>query len=337
MFFTVAVSVYNAGQFLDQCIESVIMQENNDYELLLVDDGSTDHSLMICEKWRSKYPYRIRIVHKDNEGSLLTRRRCLFESKGEFIYLMDADDYLVDNRFLGEARDIILSNNSDLLIFNVTTNENNEKFYQFEYQDGQIFENEDRFSLYRLAIEGDSMNPLWNKIFSRKLIDWNGEYPTDYKMSNATDRYQMLPILFNAQRIVYWDKVEYYYRKENDGSIVHQFNPLIFKSTKASFIRLCEICSHIDFSKHHYDIEVQLDRRIMMIVCACVNKIRLARQIESKKIALFLSEIANDPEYRDRYSIKSIKSLPLKKIMVLFLLYHRKYRTLIRMLCLLQK
>ena len=93
MFFSISVPVYNAEKYLDRCINSILSQTFSDFELILVDDGSTDKSLEICNNWKAKFPDKIKVVHKANSGSLFTRRICLFESAGEYLYVMDADDY----------------------------------------------------------------------------------------------------------------------------------------------------------------------------------------------------------------------------------------------------
>ena len=106
MFLSISIPVYNAEKTLDQCIKSIIVQTFRDFELILVDDGSTDNSLQICKKWSLSYPEHIRVIHKENSGSLLTRRRCLQESVSKYLYIMDADDYLVDKdalRYIYEA------------------------------------------------------------------------------------------------------------------------------------------------------------------------------------------------------------------------------------------
>ena len=96
MFLSVSIPVYNAEDYIDDCIDSVMNQTMQEFELILVDDGSKDSSRDKCRVWQKKYPDRIRIVEKNNTGSLLTRRRCLEESRGDYIYIMDADDRLCD-------------------------------------------------------------------------------------------------------------------------------------------------------------------------------------------------------------------------------------------------
>lgn len=95
---SVVVPVYNAGKKLRKCIESVLKQTFIDFELILVNDGSTDHSLEVCNRYAVK-DTRIKVISKVNEGSILTRRRGIEESKSDYIMFVDADDW-VDERIL---------------------------------------------------------------------------------------------------------------------------------------------------------------------------------------------------------------------------------------------
>lgn len=114
MFLSVSIPIYNAEKYLEQSIESVLSQSMNDYELILVDDGSKDRSIEICRKWQKKYPQTIRVIEKENTGSLLTRRRCMQESKGDYIYIMDADDYLVDSDMFLKIKNTIDESRADI-------------------------------------------------------------------------------------------------------------------------------------------------------------------------------------------------------------------------------
>ena len=89
---TVIVPVYNVKDYLPQCIESVLQQTWRNFELLLIDDGSTDGSADICNLYAEE-DLRIRCVHKENGGVSSARNRGLDEAKGEYISFLDSDDY----------------------------------------------------------------------------------------------------------------------------------------------------------------------------------------------------------------------------------------------------
>ena len=96
MRFSIIIPVYNAGEHLCQCIESVINQTFQDWELILVNDGSNDNSLSICQDFATK-DSRIRVCNKPNGGVSSARNRGLQEARGGWITFMDADDWLDDD------------------------------------------------------------------------------------------------------------------------------------------------------------------------------------------------------------------------------------------------
>lgn len=90
---SIIVAVYNAEDYLNRCVDSILKQDYQNYELILVDDGSTDNSYSICEEY-SKKNSRIRVFHKDNEGCFSAWNRGLNEAKGEIIGFVDNDDII---------------------------------------------------------------------------------------------------------------------------------------------------------------------------------------------------------------------------------------------------
>lgn len=97
---SIIIPIFNAEAYLKQCIQSVIGQTYNDWELLLVNDGSTDSSGTICDEY-AICDNRIRAIHKENTGVSDTRNVGLDLAQGEFIIFLDADDYWCDNTALG--------------------------------------------------------------------------------------------------------------------------------------------------------------------------------------------------------------------------------------------
>ena len=95
---SVIIPIYNAECYLRQCIESVIAQTFKDWEAILVNDGSKDGSLAICQEYASK-DSRLRVVDKPNGGPSSARNRGLDEAQGEYVYFMDADDW-IETKFL---------------------------------------------------------------------------------------------------------------------------------------------------------------------------------------------------------------------------------------------
>lgn len=90
---SIVIPVYNSAQFLDHCIHSVVEQTFVQWEIVAVDDGSTDASFQILQRWAGS-DGRVRCFHKSNEGVVATREYALHKVQGEFLFFLDSDDYL---------------------------------------------------------------------------------------------------------------------------------------------------------------------------------------------------------------------------------------------------
>lgn len=114
MMVSIIVPVYNTGKYLRECIESVLQQSYQDWELLLMDDGSTDDSGKICDEYAS-FDSRIKVVHKNNTGVSDTRNIALDLAVGKYIIFLDSDDYWANTLFLGEFVTFSETNSLDVL------------------------------------------------------------------------------------------------------------------------------------------------------------------------------------------------------------------------------
>ena len=95
MIFSVVIPVYNVKDYLPKCVDSVLAQDFDDYELVLVDDGSTDgESGAICDRYAAAHPERIRVIHKPNGGLGDARNVGLEAAAGEYLFFIDSDDYI---------------------------------------------------------------------------------------------------------------------------------------------------------------------------------------------------------------------------------------------------
>lgn len=114
---SIIVPVYNIAHYLNDCVQSVLEQSFQDWELVLVNDGSTDQSPALCEEWAKK-DQRIRVVHKTNGGLSDARNAGLLEAKGEYVHFLDGDDYYVSDSVLQGLMEGIEENGfPDTLLF----------------------------------------------------------------------------------------------------------------------------------------------------------------------------------------------------------------------------
>lgn len=98
MLLSVIVPVYNVKSYIDRCIRSILTQSYRDIELVLIDDGSTDGSSLLCDEWAKK-DKRIVVVHKVNEGVSAARNTGLDVAKGDFITFVDSDDFIAPETY----------------------------------------------------------------------------------------------------------------------------------------------------------------------------------------------------------------------------------------------
>lgn len=218
MFFSFIVPVYNTSKYLEQCIESLLSQKGSDYEILLIDDGSTDRSGRICDAYAESYPDAVCVVHKKNEGLLMTRRRGFKEAKGDWFICIDSDDY-VDKELLESVVAAIGKYHPDMVMynFNYVNDAGEESKSRLQIPDGSVYECDEKQYIFAKRLLTDDINSLCLKAVKREIVDLNTDYSNCIIRNMAEDAYQVLPLLSNASRIVYLNSPLYYYRKGHDS------------------------------------------------------------------------------------------------------------------------
>lgn len=214
MKFSVLIPVYNTEKYLEECLQSVLNQSYKDYEIILVDDGSTDSSPQICDDHQKKYPDIIKVIHQKNSGQLVSRVNAIRTSNGDYCIFLDSDDLLVDNALEILHQKATTYDFSDVLI------------YPFYYdKDGQLqksrvlFENE-IFIKERGIVElkekffsGILLNNVWTKVVKRDILlesIYNVERFSSLRC--AEDRLQSMWVLDNITNALYIDTALYRYR-----------------------------------------------------------------------------------------------------------------------------
>lgn len=216
MFFSVCIPVYNTSKYLEECVESVLAQTEKDYEIVLIDDGSTDDSGSICDRYAAQYA-NIRVIHKSNEGLMMTRRRGFKEAKGEFFVCLDSDDYLCDLDALAKIRRLIELEKCDLVVYDYLQGTENpedlKRIVLFDKPDGHVFGSHDKHELHNKYLAGRDLNPMWIKAMSRNIVDIDVDYyQWQREICRGEDMFQSQPILAAAQRIGYIHQPLLYYR-----------------------------------------------------------------------------------------------------------------------------
>ena len=165
---SIIVPIYNAEQYLCRCVDSILSQSYEDFELLLIDDGSVDNSGVLCDEYAVN-DSRVRVFHKKNGGVSSARNIGLMHARGEYITFCDSDDYVCEDWLLEYYKS--LSSGHDLYIQGVVKiTSNNEKNECVPIKmEGAIDRKYLIASLYELGLLGY----VWNKLFLKRLVDLN--------------------------------------------------------------------------------------------------------------------------------------------------------------------
>ena len=174
--FSIIIPVYNGEKYLEKCIQSILSQTYQEYEILLVDDGSTDRSWAIAGAMEKKLPC-LRCFHIEHRGTGAARNIGLTNAKGDYILFMDADDYWIEQTLLQRLHEKILQHQTDVFMYQML--KVNEKGKVLEkFRKGPFFHDQMVLSLkdvYQdLVRDGQVLASCCNKCIRRKLLESHG-------------------------------------------------------------------------------------------------------------------------------------------------------------------
>ena len=214
---SVIVPVYNVEKYLDRCVKSILNQTFTDFELLLLDDGSTDFSGNICDKYAEK-DSRIIVKHKKNQGVSATRNLGIDIAKGKYIVFIDSDDW-IEIDYLEKMYLKIEEMKVPLLITGHVENRNNITVNPFISNKEKVYKRKE-IQLEFLKQE-KFMWTIYDKIFSRKLI---GEKRFDDTLKIAEDMYFLWNILKKTEDVGYVPLYKYHYDTSASTTMTSPFS-----------------------------------------------------------------------------------------------------------------
>lgn len=232
---SIIVPVYNAEKYINECVDSIINQSFEEWELLLIDDGSTDNSSAICDNY-ADLDNRIIVHHKNNNGVSSARNVGLDSAKGDWCLFVDADDMIYDDT-LSILYNEATSNDLDILQFS----------YNREYKKNDKRGNNSKVVDSVTYIKNGNYNVCIAGLFVNIDIIYKNHIRFNEKIHLGEDQLFVFDLIRNSNRIKQIGDVLYYYRV-NDKSAVH--NP------KTKDI----INSIIEFSKYKKDNQLATDK-----------------------------------------------------------------------------
>ena len=210
---SIIIPVYNLGDLISRCLESIVSQNFSDYEVIIIDDGSEDHSVDICKEYVKMYS-NIVLLSQSNRGVSVARNRGIKEAKGDWICFIDGDDFVECESFsyILENKNI---NDYDCIISRSYTN-NGEKQIKERYKFPSKYIDKTFTGLELGVKEGYFRGSIWGAFFRRKiLIQNNIWFPPNIR--NGEDTFVFSLVLIYFKNIAFSD-VSFYNVYEREGS-----------------------------------------------------------------------------------------------------------------------
>ena len=222
--YSIIVPVYNVSEFLKDCLDSLVGQDFKNFEIILVNDGSTDNSEEICKEYAERFPF-IRYYRKENGGLSSARNFGIEKAVGEYLIFVDSDDFLTDNGFLSSMSDLISRIEVDFIAYLPI---------EYSFDRKTVVKNNDPcgMPLNRIINAKDVLNDLYSKDNPYTTMAQTKIIKRDYLLKNELfftngiyheDDDWIVRVLFTYPKIYITDIVGYGYR-HRENSIIHTSN-----------------------------------------------------------------------------------------------------------------
>ena len=252
---SVIIPVYNDEKYLANCIDSVLKQSYSNLEIILVDDGSTDKTPEICEKYRGKYQ-NIRVLHKKNGGVGSSRNAGLAMATGDYVLFIDDDDWIEGNH-IEELYNLLKKTDADIAVANFNY------FFEERATYGYVIRNEDYFEKiytpqewFGIEYETTPYNMSlmfvvpWGKLYKRALFN-NIVYPVNKRVEDDLTTWK---IYLLANKISYMNKPLYFHRVFDDSVSAQASKTAVFplEAVEERIALLSQIGFDVSMEKQAY-------------------------------------------------------------------------------------
>ncbi|MEE1238342.1 MAG: glycosyltransferase [Acutalibacteraceae bacterium] len=236
MRFSIILPIYNVEKYLKECVDSILKQTFRDYEIILVDDGSTDGSPELCDKLAETYDF-IRVIHKANGGAADSRNVGLKSAIGDYILFIDSDDFILSEHFLEDVNNSF-SENVDMVLYKYS------KFFDdtknlaecnFSYESAKLKENY-ADKIYELVKADAFFGMAWIRAIRKDIIlDNQIFFETGLTGEDMDWNYELM---LNVSNIELLDNIYIAYRQRS-GSVTASYK---IKNLE-DFIHIVEVWS----------------------------------------------------------------------------------------------
>lgn len=255
--FSIIIPIYNAEKYLEQCLASVRHQKYQNYEVIMIDDGSMDSSGDICNKY-SETDSRFKVVHKKNGGVTNARKSALSIATGDYIVCIDSDDWISEDYLLKFKEEIEL-NDADIICCGYYSVKKN-KITSVEVScEKKLYDREAiRNEIFPILVQTETATyfrpSLWAKVFKKELFKVHYQNIND-RITVGEDGLCVITCIYFSNSISIIKDCLYYYRETNI-SITRKRKPFAWEYPKLIANDLSNL-----LSMDEYDFESQINRK----------------------------------------------------------------------------
>lgn len=328
---SIIVPVYRAELFLHQCIDSILNQTFQDFELILVDDGSPDSCPRICDEYIEKDNI-VKVLHKTNGGIVSARNSGLRVSCGDFIGYVDSDDWIEPDMY-EKMCNAAIRYNADIVICDIIHNYENKEIRTCQSYPAGLYLKNDLIErvypnmLYNGNWLGRGLHPaLCIKLFKRNIL-LNNAYTVDERIQIGEDMACSYPCILDANRIYILENQYLYHYRQLQSSITASYKKDFFVNSLFLYHSLKENCD----KKNVYDMKLQILGNLLYFALASIDNefIGSSDSVTQKSDKMrMIKEISNQDDVADALIRIDSRNYSLKNRMYIFLLKRNMHKTL---------
>lgn len=278
---SIIIPVYNSEKYLNKIMDSIIKQSYKDYEVIAINDGSTDQSEEIL-KYYSKNFKNIQYYNQKNFGPGIARKNGFLKAKGDLLFFIDSDDYIYDKKALEKINDAFENKNIDMLIFNYIAHNKEKETVSNTLDDTTLNEGIHNIKLLNNRIIGGG---LWTKIFIRSKM--KEEY--FYDATNFEDYYTTYMYLNNCNNFYYLKEVIIFSYRDRLSSLSNINANSINIDRELTNIKICE--KIYKYSKLKKATGKLLVNTIFSVIKKCILNKNNRKEVSEKNIEKIKNEI----------------------------------------------
>ena len=304
---SVLVPVYNVEKYIRRCVESILKQSYDDLEVILVDDGSTDESGVICDEY-TRQDKRVKVIHKKNGGLNTARIAGLEAATRRYVTFVDSDDYIEENMY-GELIQKIQHAHADIVVGGyVSELEDGTVSCPFSLGDEAVYSPEDALCT---MFEAKHFNwSLWDKIYRRSLferLDDINKWPASY----GEDTYMNHKLFLLADSVAYVPLYAYHYCTRNESMMQRDFH-----SDRLAYLDIYHeiIQTSVERNRKYTKIVARL---MLHMAHSCFVKMHKKWEFYANKISTYRNLVSSDLRVA-QFKMNSLEKLKYNVIMVGF-------------------